>query len=406
MSPALRRAVPAALMLLACGTARAAGAQPLNCSGQNAVTQSFGPPATATGWGVCWYDDGVEGLVITEAWFRAAPGAPWRRVLGEMRHAEIFVPYHDGDVYKRFYDLTGGFLNRLTAQDCPAAEGGTLLSQPRPPLPPWTPPDPPPQVCRELRRRGVAWREYDRVRRGQELVLWGSYDPGGYKFIMEYAFRDDGVVTARMGSTGVNHGSWPALSHMHDVMFRVDLDLNGPGLDRAKLLTHTEMGWAAADAEQPITVEAGLKWDDEAFTGLLIEDAALTNAHGHASGYMLVPIRTGTARHAESWTQYDFWLTRADANERSADLLPTYITTPGAANVPESLAPSADIVAWYWGSAHHHPRDEDGSVVGSSFQGVTQVMWTGVMLIPHNWFDAPPHWEPPPPPCGPPFWAC
>jgi hypothetical protein len=408
MSPASRWAACAALALAACGVPRAAGAQlpTLNaCSGPNAADQSFGAAATATAWALCWYDDGAKGLVITAAWFQKAPGALWRRVLADLRNVEIFVPYHDGDWQKRWYDMgPSGKLLTLTAQDCPAAEGGTLLSQQRPLGSP-----PPPQVCRELRPRGVAWRDYLGVRRGQELVLWGAYDAGGYIYLMEYAFRDDGVIVVRTGATGANHGNYPDLAHMHGILWRVDLDLNGPGLDRVKQLTHTETGWAAVDAEPLITVETRLDWNPHAFTGLLIEDAGLTNARGHTSGYMLVPIRTGTARHygflpKETWTHQDLAVTRDRLGELSYDI-PAYVGSPGNPTVPETLLPFSDVVAWYWGSSHHHFRDEDGSGVPGAFQGVTQVMWTGFMLIPHNWLDKPPHWEPPPP-CGPPVSAC
>ena len=39
---------------------------------------------------------------------------------------------------------------------------------------------------------------------------------------------------------------------------------------------------------------------------------------------------------------------------------------------------------------HHHPRDEDGEFIGSTWSGEAHIMWTGFMLMPFNLFDRTP----------------
>ena len=45
------------------------------------------------------------------------------------------------------------------------------------------------------------------TRRGQKLLLWGVLDAANYRYIIEYGFQDDGVITFRVGSTGRNYAS-------------------------------------------------------------------------------------------------------------------------------------------------------------------------------------------------------
>src|SRR5215510_1164273 len=92
------------------------------CSGINLVEQAFptsGPEQTR--WRICWQEQAKNGLVITAAFFRAAPNKPWMRILWDGRIAEIFVPYHDGS--PRYYDVTNFTFNlvSVSAKDCPAA---------------------------------------------------------------------------------------------------------------------------------------------------------------------------------------------------------------------------------------------------------------------------------------------
>ena len=65
--------------------------------------------------------------------------------------------------------------------------------------------DPFATVVKEMRDRGIAWKDYAHgVRRGRELVIWGGLEAGNYMYIMSYAFHDDGTIAFRVGATGQN----------------------------------------------------------------------------------------------------------------------------------------------------------------------------------------------------------
>jgi Cu2+-containing amine oxidase len=112
-------------------------------------------------------------------------------------------------------------------------------------------------------------------------------------------------------------------------------------------------------------------------------------------GYELHPERIGTARHAEPWTQRDFWLSRWNVVEEYSWAYPwaspdNYLFPFTSQPVPEPVNP-ADVVLWYMASGHHHPADEDreNQEAGGSF-AVTLAHWFGFTLEPHNYFDANP----------------
>src|SRR5580704_5830680 len=183
----------------------------------NAITQSFPTTGVAqTTWLICWHEvagynsiANPNGLVIGPIYFRKAPGAPFVRVLWDMRVSDYFVPYHPGS--PRYYDLSAfNFqLTSVTSADCPACQGGGPIS---------------PHVCKEVRDRGLMWKDYGGVRRGEELILWGAIDADNYRYIQEYTFRDDGVVIGRMGATGQNLPGDELEPHAHNAIWRINFD--------------------------------------------------------------------------------------------------------------------------------------------------------------------------------------
>jgi Cu2+-containing amine oxidase len=341
------------------------------CSTPYFVQQSFptaGPAQTT--WRLCWQTQPGWGLIITAAFFQKSPTAPFIRVFWDARISDIFVPYHPGS--PRFYDLSvyGFGSTTVSAADCPVSVGGMPLAN---------------VVCKEVRDRGLMWKDDAQVRRGQELVLWTAIDAANYNYIVEWSFRDDGVVLGRLGATAVNLPSMATTAHMHNAVWRLDIDLNGFWGDAVRQGIHSENlpGNSATDTDPLIATETGLQWDDLAFHSLDIHDATLTNSRGHATSYHLIPLRSGTARHAEAFTKNDFWVTRYHAWEMRPSALPTYIS-------PAESVSNTDIVVWYWGSVHHLPRDEDGETTGGYWRGEAHLMWTGFMLKPNNLFDTTP----------------
>jgi primary-amine oxidase len=348
-------------------------AQP--CSAPHFIEQRF-PINTSlpeeTRWRFCWQRVTKNGLVINAAFFRKSPSAPWVQVIYDARVIELFVPYHSGS--PRFLDMSSfNFsLFQLTPKHCPKANGGTLLDNNF--------------VCKELHDRGLAWTNYNNVRRGEEVVLWGGIGAGNYNYVIEWTFRDDGVMLGRVGATATNYPPQPLETHMHGIFWRLDIDLNGFPGDSVAVESHNEafFGPTASDTTAMVTNEGSRQWNAAAFTSLLIHDSTLKNLQGHATGYHLMPLRTGTPRHQENFTKSDFWVTRYKPTEMFVPSLPTYIS-------PAESVSNNDVVVWYYSAAHHTPRDEDGRYVGNVFQPtVAQVMWTGFMLKPHDLFDKTP----------------
>lgn len=361
-----------------------------------------GPAETA--WVVVWSENNHKGLWIENAWFlRKKPFTLSNaiQVLGAAGLSNIFVPYHKlNSVYNpRILDLkSGGLLPAIPedAGDCGAIAEPPLVS----------PIDGTSRhvLIKEIRDRGVAWTSNRRTRRGQEMLLWATYDAGNYEYIIQYGFRDDGTITFRLGSTGYNSPVRPFEGHMHNALWYVDANLGGSWHNSVRLMRHVEPGdptvpCAVSATTSPQTasdcmpkfnngVEGFVDWNDKEFTHPNIMNTLIKNAQGHNISYDLMPMRPGTARHEEDYTQHDFWVTATKSNELDYTLLNTYVNG-------ETIE-DTDVALWYMSSNHHLPRDEDHEYAQPIFlQGVAQVMWSGFDLSPRNLFDDTPLHTPP-----------
>jgi Cu2+-containing amine oxidase len=348
------------------------------------IVQSFptsGPAQTT--WQICWKEvasnnslANPNGLVIGPVYFRKSPSAPFIRVLWDMRVSDYFVPYHAGT--PRYYDLSGFnfVLTGVTTTDCPGSAGGVVLS---------------PHVCKEIHDRGLLWKDYSGVRRGQELLLWGAIDAANYRYVQEYTFRDDGVIIGRVGATGQNLPGDELEPHVHNAIWRIDLDVDGV-VNSANHLQHREVTTSnvANDLSLPISVATGLQWGARTHDGIEVTNPNSRNAQGHTIAYQLMPLVTGggLTQHAEDFTQNDFWVTSYNPAQFAARDLQSYIA-------PHPSVANTDLVVWYKGSLHHHPRDEDGVYDSRHvWVGTADVMWTGFMLMPHNLLDCSPFYRP------------
>jgi primary-amine oxidase len=329
-----------------------------------------------TAWIVNWAQKNGNGLYITGAWFKKGPKAPWMSVLYDARISELFVPYHPGS--PRFYDVSYGFsLIKASAQD--AGPTGSVLGNPA-------------VVVKEIRDRGILWKDYGAVRRGQELVLWGALGAANYNYLIQYGFQDDGTITFRLGSTAHNYPGMEMVAHMHNACWRVDIDLDGAANNSVYTMEHHEPApgtpidpLKASDSHTPFNngVEGGIDWDAKKFTMIHVINTKTKNAHGQNIAYDLMPMRMGSARHKEPFTQHDFWVTPYRANELSYTQLPTYVAQ-------KRPIMNTDVVLWYMSSMHHEPRNEDGEYVSNQWKGVALTMWSGFDLRPRNLFDRTP----------------
>lgn len=366
-----------------------------------------------TAWRTCISNQGRRGLVLGPTDLRRTATGDWMRILREASVAEIFVPYHQLSILRLYDHETTNLASIREVDKADAGPMGSLLTLSGQSIP---------QVVAETADRGIVWlcKENRSIsRRGKELVLWGVQDAANYDFIIEYRLRDDGSIGFRLGATGYNNPYYPPTSttdpHMHDVLWRIDVDLNGPGGDTALQFRHVETAadpLGTHDVEEVFNggFEAAVPWDPLAFHTIGVEDTGTVNAHGRRIGYTLRVSSNGIARHygeqagvarKERFTQKDFAVTTFKQAERDAHfdnahtqyLQPDqYLLGEGLGNFGVADAESTNntnVILWHRSSAHHHPHDEDHAPGDSPnlMTGITNVHWQGVDLEPHNLFD-------------------
>ncbi|MFO0892723.1 MAG: hypothetical protein U0790_26720 [Isosphaeraceae bacterium] len=323
------------------------------------------------------------------AWYKRHLGEVWIKILNDARVAELFVPYHQSS-YIRYFDLTGFSFPLAQVREEDAGPNGTLM-------PPFKG-DPYPTVVKEVRDRGVVWKDYAHgVRRGKELVLWGALEAGNYMYLMSYGFHDDGTVSFRVGATGQNLPGHRGEAHSHNAHWRIDIDLIDGKKNSAMVMRHVEdpASMGAEDVEEPFNrgYEGGLDWNPKEFTMIRVASSR-KNANGKTIAYDFMPVRMGSSRHAEEFSKHDFWVTQSHP-ERPLEYI--FSNLPAIVKEEEPVE-SADIVLWGTSCAHHEPRDEDGKPNSGpkfwpgddAWEGSALVMWSGFDLRPRNFFDRTP----------------
>lgn len=372
----LRAAAAATLTALLAG---AAAAQTAPCpafsppTGQAGVVEqvfptSPSPGGAATAWRVRFAHATARGLYITGAWFRTAPNAPWMQILYDARVADIFVPYEAG--LPRYYDLTNFNFPLVPATAADAGPCGRIIDG---------------KVVHEVTSYGLMWKDDQAVRHGQELVLWATLDSENYNYIMRYSFRDDGTITMRLGATSRNLPGMETMGHMHNALWRIDMDLNGFAGDTPYVYEHVE-STAAATASDTFTlfnngIEGFLDVNPARFTELVVRDGT-TSTPGTPISYEFRPVRNGAPRHQEPFAHHDFWVTRYRGTEMLYQL-PQHVNG-------ESVN-GADLVIWHITGLRHDPRNEDGHFLPNGlWHGVALVMWGGIDLRPRNLFTQTP----------------
>jgi primary-amine oxidase len=346
----------------------------------NEIIQAFpANDAMRTAWKVHYSTAAGFGLIIDGAWFKKAPKEPWFQVLGDARLSEMFVPYHSGS--PRFWDVSYNFSLIEVGKD-EAGPFGRVLGDP-------------PTVVQELRDRGIAWVDGTKgSRRGQTMVLWGCLNAANYRYLIEYGFLDDGTITFRVGSTGRNYGSREFEGHMHNGLWRVDVNVGGPA-NSVYVMEHIEPdgfeGGKARTDHRPFNQgrEGFEDWDARKFTMLTVQNGQ-KNAASKPVAYDVMTPRMGVARHygpdEEACTQHDFWVTRNRPGEIYYQKAPKY------AEKGESIL-NTDVVIWLSTAGHHEPRSEDGEMKEKTgFVGATPVMWCGFELRPRNLWDKSPNY--------------
>ena len=58
-----------------------------------------------------------------------------------------------------------------------------------------------PQFVNVLECNVIQMNTKNEARRGEKMLLWSILDAGNYRYLIEYTFSDDGVITSRIGAT-------------------------------------------------------------------------------------------------------------------------------------------------------------------------------------------------------------
>jgi hypothetical protein len=352
-----------------------------------------------TSWRVVWgienHAGGSEILYIKEAYFRRGPKEEEIKVIGDCRLADTFVPYNNGT---RIYDISG---YNFSLEDVEAKELGPACVAP-------------PKlydrngkvtankgiVAHEVHDNHLRWKNSSgKSRRGQEMTLWSVLDASNYRYIILYAFRDDGQISCRLGATAHNLFDEPGKSstHLHSALWRIQVELGNAAQTEVKVLRYVakpDPGKRSTKLDLTIEQfnsgkEGGIKWNPDEFTRLIIENKGVGNKHVPTKriGYDLLSVRHGNMRlygAGEEFTQNDFWVTRVNPNK--AEL--RYRDVPSYVNGEFLNGPT---VIWHQTALLHTIRDEDFGRNGySASDGVALTSWTGFDLRPRNFFGSTP----------------
>jgi Cu2+-containing amine oxidase len=349
----------------------------------------------------------------------------WITVARMLELAEIYVPYDNGwtaflDVHDMPFHTTPA-RREFLGPNC-VAPGEILKSS----NPAWSD-----TVHKEVHDDGVRWMSAatdennhiaDQVRRGEKMTLWATYYGANYRYLIEYGFGDDGMLTCRVGPSGrniFNRQPDQKDTHLHVGCWRMEFDLGDPlsGVGGPKsnevLLVRRIFDEATERFSQVVkpfakngqgeACEGSARWNAEEFTTLRVQSTERKNAHGRPLAFDLLPQqRQGALRQLRpmggaysanmDFVNQDFWVTRAESG------FTDYIDVPRYASQQRPLKGHATTV-WHCTPALHVPRGEDfGSENGtSSFTGLAITNWTGFALKPRDLFDSTPLYRAPSP---------
>jgi Copper amine oxidase, enzyme domain len=348
-------------------------------------------------------------------------GKPQWITVGRMLElAEIYVPYDNGwtaflDIHDMTFHITPA-RKEFLGPSC-VLPGEILTSS----NPAWTH-----TVHKEVHDDGIRWMSAetsyynqlsDRARRGERMILWSTYYGANYRYLIEYGFSDDGVLTCRLGPTGRNlmdRQNDLGDTHLHIGCWRLEFDLGDPMSgaggpkdndillvrrvydDSAEKFTQVARPFAKNYLSQ--ACEGNARWNAEEFTTIRAQSKVRKNAHGRPVAFDLIPHRYGAMRQLQpeggaytanmDFINYDFWVTHTESG------FTNYIDVPQYAGKHRPLAGQPTTV-WHCTPALHFPRSEDFSSGDgrSSYAGVALTFWTGFFLKPRDLFDGTPLYQ-------------
>lgn len=268
------------------------------------------------------------------------------------------------------------------------------------------------KVLKEVHDDGLRWMNSgNNARRGEKMLLWSVFDGGNYRYLMEYGFSDDGIISCRLGATAHNFFDKQKDQrdlHLHVGCWRFDPELQEDGetpvggakhnkvnLVRRLPRTQAPNGMFKLDVapfnadESGQATEGFADWKPEEFTILRVESKVRKNnsKNPQPTALDLIPQRHGAVRNYPwryAFANHDFWVTVKGTQQTKFREVPLY------ANNSRPLDKSATTV-WHNAPRIHVPRGEDYGPDGvSSSKGAAITNWTGFILRPVNLFDSTP----------------
>jgi Cu2+-containing amine oxidase len=270
------------------------------------------------------------------------------------------------------------------------------------------------RVMKEVHDDGLRWANgSEKTRRGEKMLIWALFNGGNYRYILEYGFGDDGMISCRLGATAHNLFDRQKDGrdvHLHVGCWRWDPELceeeakiGGANQNRVLLVrrvprTASQNGQFRADIspfnpdEKGRAMEGYADWKPEEFTMLRVESMARRNGNKEVryTAYDLVPIRHGTVRNYPwkyAFVNHDFWVTHRRGAQAKYSEVPLYATGSN----PLDKTP---CTIWHNAGNLHLPRAEDYGVDGvTAGHGAAITTWAGFVLKPVNLFDSTPLYE-------------
>jgi len=342
------------------------------------------------GWDFHWSIHPRNGLVLENVSFKE------RSVLRYAGLAEVFVPYNRGE--PRPEDFGDGIARKMIelfpGKDCvPGSLGcyawnkdGTAAGK----------------RYVMLHEEGTGLSYVGNLGRayGKMLVLWCAYNLDGYHYISRWRFLGDGTLMPEIGLTGplqhvgtgdaspygslVGKGKVFAPSHVHNLYFCLDFDVDGPSntVEEFNFEPEKPGGLAGKHSWTALKKETSRPGSAAHFRSWRVVNYASRNALGLPRSYELIPGGNGIFRAAadEKFAQAEIWVTRLHPKEHPADerhlsdFLHSYLNDEPIEN--------QNVVVWYALHLHHCPRTED-------WPGMP-VEWVGFTLKPRDFLDSSP----------------
>jgi hypothetical protein len=354
-------------------------------------------------------------------WKNKAGQPQWITVARMLELGEIYVPYDNGytafmDVHHMPFYITPA-RKEFLGPNC-VAPGEILKSS----NPTWNE-----TVHKEVHDDGIRWMSAetdfgynisDRARRGEKLMLWSTYYGANYRYIIEYDFRDDGMITCRLGFTGRNllpRQPDQLDTHLHVGCWRMEFDLGDPKSslggpkDNDVFLVRRMFNETTERFEQVVkpfgknsrgqSCEGSARWRAPEFTTVRVQSRIRKNTHGRAVAFDVLPHRAGTteqlqpSRYSEEanadWVNNDFWVTHTESG------FTDYVDVPKYASQKRPLEGHPTTV-WHSAPALHVTRGEDyGDENGNNnFTGLALTGWAEFSIKPRELFDSTPLYTP------------